>query len=74
MFQFPGLVILAIAATRVYRSLTDFVTGGTHMYEFLPFLTSRMPIVTGVIPVLRTVPEIVFRCQMSCRPPPDRFR
>ncbi|KAH9954841.1 hypothetical protein BC827DRAFT_920836 [Russula dissimulans] len=30
MFQFPGVVILTIAATRVYRSLTDFVTGGTH--------------------------------------------
>jgi len=29
MFQFPGLIILAIAATRVYRSLTGFVSGDT---------------------------------------------
>jgi len=31
MFQFPGLAVLAIAATRVYRSLTDLVTRGTHI-------------------------------------------
>ncbi|KAH9954839.1 hypothetical protein BC827DRAFT_1272171 [Russula dissimulans] len=29
MFQFPGLIVLAIAATRVYRSLTGFVSGDT---------------------------------------------
>jgi len=31
MFQFPGLIVLAIAATRVYRSLTDFISGGTQV-------------------------------------------
>jgi len=70
MFQFPGLIVLAIAAARVNRSLTDFVSGGTHMYEFRPFLSSRAPIVVGVITVLWTVSKIVFQFQMSCRPLP----
>jgi hypothetical protein len=35
MFQFPSLVAMSIAATRMYRSLSDFVFGSTDMYYFL---------------------------------------
>lgn len=42
MFQLPSVIMLSIAATRMYRALTDFVSGITHMYDievltFLPF-------------------------------------
>lgn len=42
MFQLPSAIVLSIAATRMYRGLTDFVSGSTHMYDikvftFLPF-------------------------------------
>ncbi|KAI9453602.1 hypothetical protein F5148DRAFT_1289011 [Russula earlei] len=40
MFQFPGLITLAIAATRMYRSLTDFVSGSTNMCDSLPLPSS----------------------------------
>ena len=35
MFLMPSLVIMSIAATRMYRSLTDF--GSNNMYGVLPF-------------------------------------
>jgi len=42
MFQLPSVIALSIAAARMYRSLTDFVSGVTHMYDIrvltlLPF-------------------------------------
>ena len=33
MFQMPLLITLSIAATRLYRSLAEFVSGSTGMYE-----------------------------------------
>ncbi|KAI0287045.1 hypothetical protein BC826DRAFT_76281 [Russula brevipes] len=32
MFQFPWMISISIAATRMYRSLTDFVSGVSDMY------------------------------------------
>jgi hypothetical protein len=37
MFQLPCLVTMSIAATRMHRSLTDFVSNSTVMYDALPF-------------------------------------
>jgi len=33
MFLLPSLLIMSIAATRMYRSLTDFGTGSADMYD-----------------------------------------
>jgi len=33
MFQFPCMVSVSIAATRMYRSLTDFVSGAPDMFH-----------------------------------------
>ncbi|KAI0281717.1 hypothetical protein BC826DRAFT_350416 [Russula brevipes] len=32
MFQFPWMISISVAATRMYRSLTDFVSGGPDTY------------------------------------------
>ena len=32
----PSLITMLIGATRMYRSLSDFVSGTTDMYDFLP--------------------------------------
>jgi hypothetical protein len=45
MFQFPSLVAMSIAATRMYRSLSDFVFGSTDMYYFLRFLVFALTVV-----------------------------
>ncbi|KAI9508998.1 hypothetical protein F5148DRAFT_1283412 [Russula earlei] len=44
--SFLGWSRLSIAATRMYRSLTDFVSRSTNMYDFLPFFYS--PLLTAV--------------------------
>jgi hypothetical protein len=51
MFVMPTLVTMTIAATRMYRSLSDFgsnadVRGGAHHFSFLLFFS--MLIVIGV--------------------------
>ena len=33
MFQLPVVIALSIAAARMYRTLTDFVSGVTHRYD-----------------------------------------
>ena len=43
MFQLPTLITMAMAATRMYRSLTDFGTGSADMYDILSFLFSSSP-------------------------------
>ena len=40
MFQMPLLITLSIAATRLYRSLAEFVSGSTEMYEPISFVFS----------------------------------
>ena len=40
MFQLPALVTMSIAATRMYRLLTDFVFESTDLYSDLSFLSS----------------------------------
>ena len=37
MFQVTSLTIMAIAATRMYRSLADFASETTDMLDMLPF-------------------------------------
>lgn len=44
MFQLPSLITMAIAATRMYRSLTDFGSGSADMYGIPSFLFSRSPV------------------------------
>jgi hypothetical protein len=44
MFQLPSLITMAIAATRMYRSLTDFCTGSADMYGIRSFLDSSSPV------------------------------
>jgi hypothetical protein len=43
MFQLPALVMISIGATRMYRSLTDFVTvvEFTDLYDDPPLLSLR---------------------------------
>lgn len=38
MFQFPAVIAMSIAATRIYRNLADFAFGFTDMCIFLRFL------------------------------------
>ena len=38
MFQLPSMIVMSIAAARMYRSLADFVYGSTDMCFFLRFL------------------------------------
>jgi len=33
MFQIPALIIMSIAATRMHRSLVDYVSGPTRVYD-----------------------------------------
>src|SRR5712672_1016789 len=47
MFQLPATVVLTIAATRMYRSLTDFVSGSADVYENFPSLLSLALTVIG---------------------------
>lgn len=35
MFQLPSVITMSIAATRIHRSLTDFVSSTTDMYVIL---------------------------------------
>jgi hypothetical protein len=49
IFQFPSLVAMTIAATRMYRSLSDFVFGGTDMYYFFSFLSSPLTVVDNFV-------------------------
>ena len=42
MFQLPSVVTMTIAATRMYRSLTDFASSATDMYQILTFLSSPL--------------------------------
>ena len=42
MFQLPATITLSIAATRMYRSLTGFISGSTGMYD--PSLLSSFSI------------------------------
>ena len=37
MFQLPSAITMSIAATRMYRSLSDFVSGTTDMYDITFF-------------------------------------
>ena len=43
MFQMPLLITLSIAATRLYRSLAEYVSGTTEMYEPFFFVFSPHP-------------------------------
>ena len=43
MFQLPLLISLSIAATRLYRSLAEYVSGTTEMYEPFFFVFSPGP-------------------------------
>ena len=43
MFQPPALIIMAIAATWMYCSLTDFCTGSADMYIIRSFLNLSSP-------------------------------
>jgi len=38
MFQLPSMIVMSIAAARMYRNLADFVCGSTDMCFFLRFL------------------------------------
>jgi len=40
MFQLPSVITMSIAATRMHRSLTDFVSNTTEMYVILLILLS----------------------------------
>ena len=42
MFQLPSVVTMTIAATRMYRSLTDFASSATDMYQIPTFLSSPL--------------------------------
>ena len=42
MFQLPSVVTMTIAATRMYRSLTDFASCATDMYQILTSLSSPL--------------------------------
>ncbi|KAH9984315.1 hypothetical protein BJV74DRAFT_586937 [Russula compacta] len=42
MFQHFTVIVMSIAATRMYRSLADFVSGSTEQYDLLPFLSSPL--------------------------------
>ena len=43
MFQIPSLIIMSIAATRMHRSLVDYVSGLTSVYDgsFFPFFRAH---------------------------------
>lgn len=40
MFLIPSMVAMTIAATRMYRGLAEFTSGGTEMYDIIPFRSS----------------------------------
>ena len=40
LFQFPSLVTISIAATRLHRALVDYAYGSTEMFDMLRFLPS----------------------------------
>ena len=40
MFQLPSVITMSIAATRMHRALTDFVSSTTDMYDILLILSS----------------------------------
>ena len=46
MFQLPSVITLSIAATRMYRALTDFVSGITHMYDIKVLTSLPFPSLT----------------------------
>jgi hypothetical protein len=39
LFEVPSLVVMTIAATRMHRSLVDFASGSTEVYDILHFLS-----------------------------------
>ena len=52
MFQIPALIIMSIAATRMYRSLSDFGsdTGISETYEtFVSYLNIAVTLITEYI-------------------------
>jgi len=46
MFQLPAVVILSIAATRIYRALADFVSESTDMFDPPSTSTLFSPVLT----------------------------
>ncbi len=54
MFQTPALIIMSIAATRMYRSLTDFTTN--ELYAFRATLLRSALLLTTAEVTVHSVP------------------
>jgi len=67
MFQLPVLVTISICATRMYRSLADFVVEHTDLYRDIPLLSLLALTVVDLV-VYKTAPrEVVLRSRRSYR-------
>lgn len=67
MFQLPALVTISISATRMYRSLADFVVDHTDLYRDIPLL-SLLALTVFDLLVYKTTPrEVVLRYRTSYR-------
>jgi hypothetical protein len=65
MFQLPALVTISICATRMYRSLGDFVVAHTDLYCNTSIL-SLLALTAVDLVVYRTAPkEVVLRSRRS---------
>jgi hypothetical protein len=77
MFQLPAVIIMSIAATRMHRSLTDFVSGTTDMYDIPTFLSSHALTVTkdfAVHPVISKMATTKSRSYGKTKPDVARLK
>jgi hypothetical protein len=88
MFETPGLIIMTIAATRMHRSLIDFASGSSDMYDSLHFLffaqrvqcrfrTNESPQLTSLVlskaKRTDTGPTALDRVEVSMHTPPEQY-
>lgn len=59
IFQVPSLVTMSIVATRMHRSLIDFVSESTEMFDILPSSLVSALIMVGTILAYRRALKLV---------------